>query len=146
MVYIIHATKNISCCINIYYLGDVFQMNNRFKEVRKRMKLTQKAIADILNITNATYSRYEAGIMQPDPPTMCKIAEIFGVSIDYLLYRTDIPDLIREYPEQVTSQQGIEYIRMYRSLDNRGKKAVNDTLEREYTFIQFQENEKKKVR
>lgn len=133
------------CCINIEYLGDVF-MNNRFKEVRKRMKLTQKAIADILNVTNATYSRYEAGIMQPDPPTMCRIADIFGVSIDYLLYRTDIPDLIREYPEQVTSQQGIEYIRMYRFLDPRGKKAVNDTLEREYTFIHHQESEKKKVK
>ena len=84
--------------------------------------------------------------MQPDPPTMCKIAEIFGVSIDYLLYRTDIPDLIREYPEQVTSQQGIEYIRMYRSLDNRGRKAVNDTLEREFSFIQVIEPDKKKVK
>lgn len=119
-------------------------MNNRFKEVRKRMKLNQKAIADILSVTNATYSRYEAGIMQPDPPTLCKIADIFGVSIDYLLFRTDIPDLIREYPEQITSEQGIEYIRMYRSLDQRGKKAVNDTLEREYAFIQVNEPEKRK--
>lgn len=127
-------------------MGDVFIMNNRFREVGKRMNLTQKAIADVLNVTNATYSRYEAGIMQPDPPTMCKIAEIFGVSIDYLLFRTDIPDLIREYPEQITSAQGIEQIRKYRSLDQRGKKAVTDTLEREYAFIQIQETEKKKVR
>lgn len=40
-----------------------------------------------------TISRYENGVHQADYATLIKIADYFNVSIDYLLERTDNPDI-----------------------------------------------------
>ena len=57
----------------------------QLKEARKAAGLTQKEVAIKLNVTAATYSRYENGLIQPDPKTLLKIANLFNVSIDFLL-------------------------------------------------------------
>lgn len=50
-------------------------------------------MAKQLNIGNSTISNYETGYSTPDSEMIKKIADFFGVSTDYLLGRTDIPDL-----------------------------------------------------
>lgn len=114
-------------------------MHNRFKEARASKKMTQNAVADILNITDATYSRYEAGSMQPPPSKLCQIADVFGVSIDYLLLRSNVPYL-PSCKEVACFEEYGRYIQMYRALDHRGRKAVEDTLVREYAFVQAKNN------
>lgn len=57
----------------------------RFKEARMALKLNQKEVADKLNVTTATYCRYEKGQISPDPKMLKKIAYVLGVSIDYLV-------------------------------------------------------------
>lgn len=46
----------------------------KFKEARKSAGLTQKEVAQAMNVTAATYSRYENGLIQPDPETLKRIA------------------------------------------------------------------------
>lgn len=62
---------------------------NRIKELRKEKNLTQMKFCKILNIAQPTLSGYETGAFEPDNATMAKIADFFGVSIDYLLGREE---------------------------------------------------------
>ncbi len=62
----------------------------RIRNLREDMDLTQQQIADKLFINRRTYAAYENGINSMTPETLCKIADIYNTSVDYLLNRTDI--------------------------------------------------------
>ncbi len=54
------------------------------KLLREQHRLTQKQVADALNIERSTYTYYERGRTLPTFSTICKLARIFDVSIDAL--------------------------------------------------------------
>jgi len=60
---------------------------DKLKELRKANKITQSEIAQNLNITQQTYAKYELGNHEPNLQTLCKLADFFGVSLDYLVGR-----------------------------------------------------------
>ena len=60
---------------------------NRIRELRKGKKLTQAKLCDNIKIAQPTLSGYENGVTEPDNETLFKIADFFGVSVDYLLGR-----------------------------------------------------------
>lgn len=60
---------------------------NRIKELRKVNGYTQAKLAQILNTTQATLSGWEIGKWEPDNTMLTKMADMFGVSVDYLLGR-----------------------------------------------------------
>lgn len=49
---------------------------------------TQKQIAEYLNIKQNTYSQYEIGVLNYPVDVLIKLADFYGVSVDYLLGRT----------------------------------------------------------
>ena len=57
------------------------------KELRKANNKTQEEIARLLNVTQVTYSRYELEQSEPTIETLIKLADIYGVSLDYLVGR-----------------------------------------------------------
>ena len=59
----------------------------RLKECRKNINKTQREVAVDLNITDRGYQNYELGKREPNYETTVKIADYFGVSVDYLLRR-----------------------------------------------------------
>ena len=61
----------------------------RIKELRRKQKITQLKMAMDLNLNQNSISRYENGERQPDINELIRIADYFGVSIDYLMGRTD---------------------------------------------------------
>ena len=63
----------------------------RLREVRKSRNISQLKLALDLSMNQNTISRYETGEREADYKTLIKIADYFGVSIDYLLERTDDP-------------------------------------------------------
>lgn len=65
----------------------------RLKELRKFHKKTQQDVADILGITRGAYSNIENAKREPDINTLNILAEYYDVSIDYLLGRTNTPDM-----------------------------------------------------
>ena len=54
-------------------------------ELRKEKKMTQKQVADLLNITDKTISKWERGLGCPDVSLLRELASIFGISVDQLL-------------------------------------------------------------
>ena len=55
--------------------------------LRTTNNLTQKQLADLLNIERSTLSSYEIGRRYPDAHILVKLADTFDVSVDYLLGR-----------------------------------------------------------
>ncbi|MGN1222050.1 MAG: helix-turn-helix domain-containing protein [Christensenellales bacterium] len=66
----------------------------RLKELRKEAGYTQEDIAKIINTSSANYNRYELEKVQPDLLTLFKLADHYGVSLDYLCgHKTDSLDI-----------------------------------------------------
>ena len=65
----------------------------RLTKLRKEGKLTQKDIATFLNISQPAYQQFESGKKKMNLETMEKLADYFNVSTDYLLGKTDFPDI-----------------------------------------------------
>ena len=59
----------------------------RLRELRKQHKLTQQAVAEQLQVDRSTYAKYEIGRVCPDQQGLLALAELFGVTVDYLLGR-----------------------------------------------------------
>ena len=66
---------------------------NPLKALRKERGLTQQEIADQFAISRVNYNRYETGARVPPVDMLEKFADYYGVSVDYLLGRTDIPNI-----------------------------------------------------
>lgn len=62
----------------------------RLKKLREQKKLNQTELANLLEVSNGSISKWERGDRQPDYETLEKIADIFNVTIDYLLGRSDV--------------------------------------------------------
>ncbi len=65
----------------------------RLKELRRRKGVSQLKLAMDLNMNQNSISRYETEEREADYATLIKIADYFNVSIDYLLERTDNPEI-----------------------------------------------------
>lgn len=61
----------------------------RLKELRKKRNITQLKLAMDLGMNQNAISRYETGEREADYKTLIALADYFGVSIDYLLERTE---------------------------------------------------------
>ena len=67
----------------------------RLKELREKKGISQLKLAMDLSMNQNTISRYETGTHQADYATLIKLADYFDVSIDYLLGRTENPEINR---------------------------------------------------
>lgn len=63
---------------------------NRIRELRKKAKMTMKELGKSVGLAESTISLYETGKHEPDLDTLRRFADIFGVSVDYILGR-DVP-------------------------------------------------------
>jgi len=63
--------------------------NNRLRDLREDSDKTQKELAQLLKIHQTTYSDYELGRLNIPVAALHKLADFYGVSIDYLLCRTN---------------------------------------------------------
>lgn len=95
----------------------------RLKELRKEKNLTQAQLGELLNTSHATINRYEKNIHEPDLDTINKLADIFDVSVDYLLGRTDIENVAiiegDEIPKEL-KDIGVEYLEVSKELKEKG--------------------------
>ena len=63
------------------------------RSIREDRDIKQKEIAKVLNVSQNTYSQYETGIIPLTAETLIKLSDFYRVSIDYLLDRTDNPQI-----------------------------------------------------
>lgn len=77
-------------------MGDVMRYEilkyENIRSLRMDHGYTQKQIAAYLGISQNTYSQYEIGVLNYPVDVLIKLAELYGVSVDYLLGRTNVKE------------------------------------------------------
>ena len=63
----------------------------RIRDLREDRDMTQKEVGAAINVPQRTYAYYESGQRMVPPRVLCALADLYGVSVDYLLERTDVP-------------------------------------------------------
>lgn len=71
-------------------------MYTRLRDLREDKDLKQKDIAKYLQCSQVSYSYYEIGKRDIPTDILCKLADYYDTSIDYLLGRTDIKQPYRK--------------------------------------------------
>lgn len=61
----------------------------RIRDLREDKDLTQKQLAEYLNVSQKSYSRYERGERTIDPEILSKLATFHETTVDYLIELTD---------------------------------------------------------
>lgn len=61
--------------------------------IREDKDIKQKDVAEYLNVSQNTYSQYETGVISLTAEVLIKLADYYNVSIDYLLDRTNNPNV-----------------------------------------------------
>ena len=82
-------------------------LGDKIKLYRENKRMTQNEVADILNVSPATISKYESGALEPNIESLKRLAELFEISIDELLSdekefdisKINVLDILREQKE-----------------------------------------------
>lgn len=75
----------------------------RLLELRKQNGLTQTEMANKLYLSQNGYASYESGRTEPNIETLCKLADFYNVSLDYLVGRDRVGDIGYLTPAQTTA-------------------------------------------
>ena len=67
----------------------------RIRDLREDHDLNQRELGVILSCSQRVYSNYERGEVDIPSPILIKLADLYDVSVDYLLNRTDNPETAR---------------------------------------------------
>ncbi len=102
-------------------------MPNLFSErlclARKRLGLSQQAVADKLGVSRNLLSNYERGTRQPDFQMLCTLAKFYGTTTDFLLGMTD------EFkPPKKRCKQDAMLINEFLSLNDESKAALKEYI------------------
>ncbi len=103
--------------------------SKRLRELRKAAHLTQKQLAEKMYVDQTSISFWETGKARPDFDKQIELAELFGVSLDYLRGKTDMKkastleqvdakelQLLKDLVDQLTPDQQQELLRYGRYL------------------------------
>ena len=103
----------------------------KLKELRTTRKIRQKEFAKYMNVAQNTVSRWESGERLMDSETLVKVADYFGVSIDYLVGR----DIVEVQPRSnKIASKNARLLHYYSRLNDIGKNEANKRIE-ELTLI-----------
>lgn len=62
---------------------------DRIRGLREDADLTQEKVGEAINVPQRTYAYYESGQRMVPPHVLCALADFYGVSVDYILGRTN---------------------------------------------------------
>jgi len=68
-------------------------MYRRIRDLREDKDLNQTQVAKILGMSQTGYSKYETGENDLPSAILIKLADFYGVSVDYILERTNNPEM-----------------------------------------------------
>ena len=77
---------------------------NRFRECRENMRFSQKYVAVTIGVKPPQISKWESGTGGPSRENLKKLANLYGVSVDYLLGISDTPDPAKDETIPLTDE------------------------------------------
>lgn len=118
----------------------------RLRFIRERRGYSQSAVGEALNFTQQTIAKWESGTSSPDPESLCRLADLYTISLDELLGHT----LVSESPTvyQTTSDRFLGFIQSQPileafsldPLDSQKLKALSLELEKYMHFLVYTQN------
>lgn len=84
--------------------GEPMNFGEKLYRLRIERGIYQKQLAAYLHVSVGTISNYENGVHSPDLKTLCKLANYFHVSADYMLDRTEYVSPIEDLNCQLIDQ------------------------------------------
>lgn len=112
-----YALISYIICIEIILKGCAVVDANRLKRARAAKGLTQKQMADLLEIDKTTYYKYEAGLSNPNMARLEKLAEILEITPNYLMGQEEEPIPLKHQ----------DIFELYLKLTDKQKEAI-DTM------------------
>jgi len=107
----------------------------RLKELRIEKKLKQQELCEMVEeetgfpLSQQRIAHWEKGDHQPDFETVCKLADFFCVSVDYLIGHSNIRTSLTEYSEYKLNPAEQVIVDTIRSLPNEYGTAVKQLVE-----------------
>ncbi|MCC3375987.1 helix-turn-helix domain-containing protein [Cohnella sp. REN36] len=113
-------------------------IGSRIALLREQRGWTQEQLSASLGISRAALSHYEKNRREPDTETLSKVADIFGVTLDYLVGRTHSPTAtldedVRHFVEQLELSDAELLERFALTID--GRKLTPEEARRFIAFI-----------
>ncbi len=106
----------------------IMNLNERLKACREKKGYTQTFISEKLDVNKATLSSYESGRRKPDYETLTKLADIYEVSIDYLLGRAMHQKLTVKETEEISKETN-EWMTLINQLSEDNKELFKSTIQ-----------------
>lgn len=103
----------------------------RLKECREMRGLSQKEVAATLKVSAPSVSNWESEKTRPTHDNLEKLADLYGVSVDYLLGR-DVPaetQIEKPVPKDELSDDESELLRLFRQLNAEAQARLLDTAD-----------------
>lgn len=103
-------------------------MVKNLRLLREEKGLSQQKLADMLNISQQAIFKYEKTANEPDISTLIKLAEIFDVTVDFLIGNSDSRerDVIKD--AVMLTKQESEHIKLWRALPDSVKASLNTLI------------------
>lgn len=115
-------------------------IGRRIYDLRIERDVHQGELANALHMHQSVLNRIEKGTRPARDREIRDLADFFRVSADFLLGLGADHGLYRLREDSasltVSSPAEIEHIKKYRALDERGRRSVDETLAREYEYVQ----------
>lgn len=113
-------------------------IGGRLKMLRKEKGLSMRAIGDIIGISDTAWIKYEKNLSEPSISTLIKTADFFGVSLDYLMGRTNIRD------PQIVTEANIQndFLKSFEDKYIGDTRNIYFLIENLATSIEFYKSEK----
>lgn len=86
----------------------------RLRELRNKSGLTQNEIANKIGVSGQTILNWENGIYEPKINQLIQLADLFNVTVDYLIEREKVPsqaDIVCKELEKISKEDLINFIR-----------------------------------
>lgn len=117
-------------------------MKNLIKQIRETRKMSQRECANNLGISLRAWQTYEQNVSEPKQELLCKIADMFNVSLDYLLGRdTGEPETIDKLAGEFNmSALEKKILDNYLSLPERMRSDLMDFLEKSVGEVMDENN------
>ncbi|KMN42304.1 MULTISPECIES: helix-turn-helix domain-containing protein [Bacillus] len=114
-------------------------IGEKIKELRKNNKITQEQLGNAIGVSKMAISYFEKGKKSPGRESLEKIADYFDVTTDYLLGRSEDPEL-NEEENKIVTEEGKNILALIESLPEDERKKAWEQLEMYVTYMQNKKN------
>lgn len=105
----------------------------RLKQLRTNAGLTQLEVSQLLGVERSTYVKYERGNSDPPTATLVRLADYFGVTVDYLIGHDSaaVPPLSKP----AISDADFNILKKFHALDDMAQARILNALDFEYQAV-----------